>query len=149
MYTWEKSFVSASRPTERHKVTARAHFLLRGLLSESNFLSSELSFLFPRLDGPWLFSVDSAGFLVLWSAAADLGFRPAKAQDRTDLTRKIPAKVAKRVESTSDPDRPFTWPRRRPRAWATGVSELGWTGNFSCRGTHIYQICSEQKYTKD
>lgn len=64
-----ESFVIAYGQGERHKVAARAHFLLRGLLSESGFLSLE-SFLPPRLAGvaAWLFSAaseGSLGFLVL------------------------------------------------------------------------------------
>lgn len=54
--------------------------------------------------------------------------------------RKMPTKVANSVESTRGPERPLTWPRMRLRTWDTGVSELGSTGNFSCRQTDTCQI---------
>lgn len=107
-------------------MTAGAHFLFRGLLSES-FFSLE-SFLPPRLDGAaiWLFSAiseGSLGFLVLRSAETGLGFRPPKTQEKTALMRKMPTKVAKSVESRRDPERPLTCSRMRLTAWDTGVSE--------------------------
>lgn len=139
----KESFVIASGQTWRHKVTARAHFLLRGLFSESTFLSSE-SLLPPRVDreAAWLFSAvsdGSLGFLVLWSTEAGLGFFPPEAQEKTALMRKMPTKVANSVESTRDPERPLTCPRMWLRIWHTGVSELGCFGNFSCVQTNTFQ----------
>lgn len=138
-----ESFVIAYGQRQRHNVTARAHFLFRGLLCKS-FFSLE-SFLPPRLDGAaaWLFSAVSEGsldLLVLWSAEAGLGFRPPKTQEKMALMRKRPAKVANSVESRTDPERPLTWSRMRLTAWDTGVSESGRAGNFSCTQTDTFQI---------
>lgn len=137
-----ESFVITYGQRQRHKVTARAHFLFRGLFCKSFFSLESLP---PRLDGAaaWLFSAVSEGslaFLVLWSAEAGLGFRPPKTQEKMALMRKMPAKVANSVKSRRDPERPLTWSRMKLTAWDTGVSETGRAGTFSCTQTDMFQI---------
>lgn len=113
-----------------------AHFLLRGLLSESSFLSSEFSFLPPRLEAPRLFSegsVWSLGFLLFCSDAAGLDFVHLVLLDRENraLMRRMEATVPNRLKVRTCPDRLFAWLWSMLRACDRGVSEPDWTGNFS------------------